>query len=178
MKDAISECSMGAEDGIREARRLLVRLIRARENQLEQWDVELKFPVEFAIERTPVSFQSRNSTSKESWKQQVKEAARDAVGHSTWATTSPVFVTIYYFPFGPMQGDVDNIVKLIIDGMIGPIYVDDRQIQRVIVQKFESDGLFEVDDPTPALASVIESEPPVVYIRIDDAGSVDERAHD
>jgi len=165
---------MGAESDLRERRALIVSIIHARAKALKEWDIEIKFPVEFAIERTPVSVQSKNSASKENWKQQVKQAARDAAGHGTWATSSPVFVTIYYFPFGPMQGDVDNIVKLIIDGMIGPIYVDDRQIQRVIVQKFEGDGLFEIDDPTPALARVIESEPPCVYIRIDTSSSANE----
>jgi len=156
---------MGSTDALREMRATLVSLILAR----GQWDVELKFPIEFKIESTPLSLQA-SSLSRERWKQQVKVAASTAAGSSTWATGEPVFVTIFYFPFGPMQGDVDNIVKPILDGMNGPIYMDDRQIQRVIVQKFEGEG-FRIDSPTPTLIDATDADPPVVYIRIDNDSS-------
>src|SRR5581483_304536 len=149
----------------------LVRLIRAR--SVVQEDVEIKFPVEFKIEATPLSLQAK-SRSKEQWKQQVREASKVAVGQSTWATSSPVFVTIYYFPDGRMQGDVDNIVKNILDGMKTCVYLDDRQVQRVLVQKFESEaGVFAFDNPTPALSEAADTEPTVVYIRVDNDSSLD-----
>src|SRR4051812_18865737 len=91
----------------------LVRLLLIRS---EAQDVEIEFPVEFKIEATPLSLQAK-SKSKERWKQQVRQASRTAVGPASWATSSPVFITIYYFPDGRMQGDVDNIVKNILDGM-------------------------------------------------------------
>lgn len=149
----------------------LVRLIRARPEAQE--DVELRFPIEFKIEATPLSLQAKNKN-RERWKQQVREASRAAVGRSTWATSSPVFVTIYYFPDGRMQGDVDNIVKNILDGMNTCVYLDDQQVQRVIVQKFESEaGVFAFDNPTPALTDAADTEPPVVYIRVDNDSSLD-----
>jgi len=49
----------------------------------------------------------------------------------------PLAVTIYHFPIAAMTGDVDNIVKLIIDGMIAIAYLDDSVVERVTVQKFE-----------------------------------------
>jgi crossover junction endodeoxyribonuclease RusA len=148
----------------------LIRLIRTRAEAQE--DVELKFPIEFKIEATPLSLQAKNKN-KERWKQQVREAARRAVGCSTWAASSPVFVTIYYFPDGRMQGDVDNIVKNILDGMNTCVYLDDQQVQRVIVQKFESEAaVFAFDNPTPALIDAADTEPPVVYIRIDSDSSL------
>src|ERR1700683_5139477 len=147
----------------------LVRLIRARAESPD--DIELKFPIEFKIEAVPLSLQAKGP-SQQRWKQQVWEAAKRAVGGATWATTSPVYVTIFYFPDGPMQGDVDNIVKNILDGMNTCVYLDDRQVQRVIVQKFESDGgVFSFSNPTPKLDDASDTEPPIVYIRIDSDSS-------
>lgn len=65
-----------------------------------------------------------------------------------------------------MQGDVDNIVKPILDGLVGVAYVDDRQVQRVVVQKFEP-GQVVIEVDTATLANVVGGPTPVIYIRID-----------
>lgn len=44
----------------------------------------------------------------------------------------PLATTIFYFPPTAMGGDVDNIVKLIVDGMVAVIYPDDRFLERII----------------------------------------------
>lgn len=36
-------------------------------------------------------------------------------------------VTIFYFPDGKMDGDIDNIIKPILDAMSAHIYIDDSQ---------------------------------------------------
>lgn len=76
--------------------------------------------------------------------------------------------TIFYFPSDPMAGDVDNIVKPILDGLKGVAYLDDQVIERVLVQKFEPDSGWEFLDPSERPAAALAMEPPVVYIRIDD----------
>jgi hypothetical protein len=67
-----------------------------------------------------------------------------------------------------MDGDIDNIVKLIIDGMVTIIYPDDQLIERVVVQKFEPGVESVFNSLTPMLERAVEIEPPVIYIRIDD----------
>lgn len=67
-----------------------------------------------------------------------------------------------------MTGDVDNIIKPIVDSLCSVIYEDDSQVDRIVVQKFESDRFFRIENPTSELAAVLETEPPIVYIRIDD----------
>ena len=67
-----------------------------------------------------------------------------------------------------MSGDVDNIVKLIVDGMATIIYPDDRLLERIIVQKFEPGVESVFHSLTPTLEKAIETDPPVIYIRIDD----------
>lgn len=66
-----------------------------------------------------------------------------------------------------MIGDIDNIIKPILDAFKPRIYVDDQQVERVVAQKFESGGAARIDNPTPKLAEALDKEPPIVYIRID-----------
>jgi hypothetical protein len=65
-----------------------------------------------------------------------------------------------------MQGDVDNIVKLILDGMSGHVYVDDRQVERIVVQKFEPGNIFSFSKPTALMIEAIGGRKPILYIRV------------
>lgn len=65
-----------------------------------------------------------------------------------------------------MQGDLDNIIKLVLDAMSRLIYVDDRQVERIVVQKFEPGRPFSFRDPSAVLAEALEGSRPVLYIRV------------
>lgn len=73
-----------------------------------------------------------------------------------------------------MAGDVDNIVKPILDALNGQAYTDDRLVERVVSQKFEPDVAWSFGSPSVQLTAALDAisatdEPqPVVYIRIDD----------
>lgn len=134
-------------------------------------EVSLPFPIEFLIRDTPRSHQSPNTKGKELWKRKVGATAdahvktlRDFffIDHRSLAAT------IFYFPPTEMQGDVDNIVKLIIDGMVTVIYPNDRLLERIVVQKFEPGVETVFRSLTPTLEQATETQPPVIYIRIDD----------
>ncbi len=56
----------------------------------------------------------------------------------------PVSVSIFYFPSAPMQGDVDNIIKPILDALVGVAYPNDRHVERVEVQKFGADDRLDI----------------------------------
>jgi hypothetical protein len=47
-------------------------------------------------------------------------------------TGARMAITIFYFPAEPMEGDIDNIVKPILDSLIGHFYHDDHQVERVL----------------------------------------------
>lgn len=135
------------------------------------------FPLEFHLAATPRSLQAKNS-SKEKWKATVADAARQRAEETSefvWLEEdASLAVTIFYFPIAPMEGDVDNIVKPILDAMIGQAYLDDRSIERVVSQKFEPGKGWSFGTPTSQLAAALDAvsesgEPqPVVYIRVDD----------
>ena len=134
-------------------------------------DLSLPFPVEFVIRDTPRSHQSSNAKGKELWKQKVGDIANAHVRTQrefVFIDQRPLAATIFYFPPTEMDGDVDNIVKLIIDGMVTVIYPDDRLLERIVVQKFEPGVEAVFHTLTPMLEQAVETDPPVIYVRIDD----------
>lgn len=124
-------------------------------------------PIEFLVHGVAVSLQA-SSASRAAWKERVRLAGRSAVPRDSWALSDRIAVTIYYFPDDRMEGDVDNIVKPILDGLSRSIYCDDRQVERVVVQKFERDNFFHFSNPSTVLLAAMETEGSVVYISVTD----------
>ena len=130
--------------------------------------VEIKFPLEFIVRGTPVSLQATRARSKEAWKQRVRAASNGTLPEGHFSAEGPISVTLYYFPDTQMQGDVDNIVKPILDALSRHIYTDDRQVERVWVQKFEPGRVFQFAQPTEVLYEALNGEKPLLFIRLSD----------
>src|SRR6266852_1157929 len=113
--------------------------------------VEIEFPLEFVVEGTAVSLQAKRRESIDQWKALIVGASRSVLPEGHFATEAPLAITLFYFPAAEMQGDVDNIVKHILDALDKHIYMSDRQIQRILVQKFEPGNVFGFSSPGPAL---------------------------
>jgi crossover junction endodeoxyribonuclease RusA len=128
--------------------------------------MEIVFPIEFLVRGTPVSLSSQNANAREQWKNRVKSASSSSLPSPHFASSERLAVTIYYFPAEPMQGDVDNIVKLILDGMGRHVFIDDRQIERVVVQKFEPGNIFSFSKLTSSMIEAISGDKPILYIRV------------
>lgn len=134
-------------------------------------DISLPFPIEFVIRDTTRSHQSPNTRGKELWRRKVGEIASvhvNTLRDFFFIDYRPLSATIFYFPPAEMAGDIDNIVKLIIDGMVTIIYPDDRVLERIIVQKFEPGIEAVFRSLTPTLEQAADIQPPAIYIRIDD----------
>ena len=124
-------------------------------------------PFEFNVPGTPVSLQGSPS-SQEAWKERIRRLARAALPEGAWLVEGRLEVTIFLFPAGQMQGDIDNCAKPILDALGKVVYFDDRQIDRLVIQRFEPFVPCQVLDPSRKLIETIGSERPVVYIRIDE----------
>jgi Holliday junction resolvase RusA-like endonuclease len=132
---------------------------------------EKLYPFEVVVQGTPLSQQAKIAKHREAWKKQVTEAARKhqyETCEQVLLYPQPLAVTLCYFPSALMDSDIDNIVKPIMDALIGVAYVNDRIVERVTGQKFEPEVERELSAPSDQLALASDMEPPVVYIRVDD----------
>jgi Holliday junction resolvase RusA-like endonuclease len=127
----------------------------------------MEFPVEVVIEATPVSQQTDNRARLREWKEFVAEKIRLEHPPGCWAYEGPVVVTIYYFPPTEMEGDIDNIVKPLLDAMNKLVYMDDRQVESVYVRKYEPDRLVKFEAVSERLDTALDMERPILYIRVD-----------
>jgi len=128
--------------------------------------MEIIFPLEFNVFGTPVSLQAKNPESRIAWMQRVKLASLASLPEGHFATKSLMSITLFYFPSGEMQGDIDNIIKPVLDALSKHIYLDDRQVERVWVQKFEPGRLFQFNQPSRVLIEALEGEKPILFIRL------------
>ena len=73
---------------------------------------------------------------------------------------------MYYFPEDAMPGDIDNIVKPVLDALSRHVYLDDRQVERVVVQKFEPEHGFPFSSPGAILKQASSRQRPLLYVRL------------
>jgi crossover junction endodeoxyribonuclease RusA len=128
--------------------------------------LEIVFPIEFVVDGTPVSSQAKRPESRKEWKDRVKTASRSTLPEGHWASADRIAVTLFYFPAARGQGDVDNIVKLVLDALCKHIYMDDAQVERVVVQKFEPGNVFPFSSPSSGLETALSRAKPVLYVRL------------
>ena len=128
--------------------------------------MQIDFPLEFIVQGTPVSHQAKRTESREQWKERVRDASTSVLPSPHFASDERLAVTLFYFPPETMQGDVDNIVKLVLDACSTHIYIDDWQVERVVVQKFEPEHPPVFLSPSDTLTKAMEGARPVLYVRI------------
>ncbi len=127
--------------------------------------MDITFPCEFVVYGTPIS-SGGSGKSKSKWKQTVKDASLSALPQGHFCYEGPVSLTLYYFPAAQMIGDIDNIIKMTQDALCKHILMDDKQVERVVVQRFNPDGVFQFTDPSEVLLKALTSEESVLYVRI------------
>jgi crossover junction endodeoxyribonuclease RusA len=127
--------------------------------------LEIPFPFEFIVSGTAVSAQARSEALKE-WKSRIKDSASKNLPHGHFATQDSLGVTIFYFLEEEMQGDIDNIIKPILDALCKHVYMDDHQIERIFIARFEPEKIIKFDSPSIILDKAIEMDKPNLYIKI------------
>lgn len=124
---------------------------------------EVSLPLEFIVRGTA---RAHGADTAPAWRALVVTSARAALPENSMLLDGPLAVTIYHFPTGAGAGDVDNIVKPILDALTRVVYFDDEQVERVLVQRFPFQRTIVVEDPSNAMIEALETEPPIVFIRI------------
>ena len=127
--------------------------------------VEIVFPLEVVVAGLPASLQS-SPRSRSAWKRRVREASDAVLPDGHFATDKAMAVTLYVFTASAMQGDIDNIVKPILDAFSRHVYLDDRQVERIWVQRFSGDLPFHLSGLSTSLDGAAGGARPSLYIRL------------
>lgn len=90
-------------------------------------------PFELIVDGPPMSAQSRNSRKLAEWKARIRTAAARHWREAPFRRNVRVVVT-YYHPHKFARLDTDNMVKPILDALIGVVYFDDRQASHIQVR--------------------------------------------
>ncbi|MBE9146088.1 RusA family crossover junction endodeoxyribonuclease [Planktothrix mougeotii LEGE 06226] len=106
---------------------------------------------EFIVDGPPVSQQTRRRERLREWKATVRQEAEKYWSSDQQTATGFVMLQITYF-YDSVLVDVDNIVKPILDSIIGLAYVDDGQVTDIIVRKRNLSGNFKIENMTSTLA--------------------------
>lgn len=67
-----------------------------------------------------------------------------------------------------MQGDLDNVVKPILDGLRQCVFIDDSQIERIVAQRFQPEVFSVFQNPTPALVEAMSAYGSALYVEVSD----------
>lgn len=129
--------------------------------------MEPEFPIEFIVQGTPVSYQTKRREALEEWKTRVVNACRAGLAQEMpFLSSNRLSVTLFYFQEEPGGLDLDNMAKPILDAMTNVLYHDDEQVDRLTIQRFSLDSDMEHLQGNRLLQSVISGVKPVLYIRV------------
>jgi crossover junction endodeoxyribonuclease RusA len=123
---------------------------------------------EFVVEGPAVSLKAKKKNARryQRWIRTVRAAAQKEFQNRSQPTRSQnitVSVTNYYTLAPP---DVDNIIKPLLDAIGTVVYVDDRQVRKVISEKVDLASVASILDPSPILATALEKYSEVLHIII------------
>lgn len=131
----------------------------------------MPLPCEFLVADRPLSLQAKPQ-SKADWKAQVKSEAKK-IWSSPPIEEGDLHVSIVYLCDDSPQPDTDNIVKPILDALIGLVYIDDKLVSDIESHRRHlSDGIDIMNLPHLLQKAVIENKV-YVYVKVENAKSLE-----
>ena len=129
-------------------------------------------PCEFVLPQRPISQQARRQARLREWKQLVAEHARLAMEEPRALATEPVALRLLYL-YDDISLDVDNILKPILDALIGVLLQDDTVITDVEIRRRRRATAFTLNAVSPVLAAGLALGREFVYVALTDAPAQD-----
>lgn len=135
--------------------------------------IHLMEPFEFVIPSRPVSQQARRRKLLQEWQQFVRtHAVRNWTPVHSMAA-APVSMTVIHL-YDEVALDVDNILKPIMDALIGLTFDDDSRVTDATSRRRYLKGTFRLEGVSPALAGGFALGREFVYVRVADAPPQDQ----
>lgn len=124
-------------------------------------------PFEFTIKGPPVSHQTKNRTRLRSWKNDVGIEAQRELGASSDISAGDISVTITYF-YENSTPDVDNVVKPILDALIGICYNDDSQVKEAKSRQKKIDRSYKIRGVSAVILNAFSDGDEFLHIRLEE----------
>ena len=124
--------------------------------------------VEFIVEGSPVSHQTKNRKALQGWKARVRAEAVKVWNQPP--VKALIQCTIINFYGGPAPTlDDDNMVKPIRDALNGLVYEDDLQVRHSIHAHLSNRGLYQISGSSKLVVDALREGKEFVFVRIEDA---------
>ncbi len=123
---------------------------------------------EFVIEGTPISQQAKKRRILRDWKNRVHKTARKYWPQKEAPMKEKMHLTLTYF-YADEALDVDNMIKPVLDAMIGIVYLDDSQITDIYGRKRKLNSSFRIHSCSPALARGLSSGLEFLHVKVEEA---------
>ena len=128
---------------------------------------EAMLPFEFTIDGPPISAQSQNARRLAEWKARVRAVATRHWPEAPFPRNVRVVVT-YYHAHRFARLDTDNMVKPILDALIGLVYFDDRQATHIQVRSINMEAGLQGLAVDRDLLKRLEQGSEFLHIRVDE----------
>ena len=128
----------------------------------------MRFLWEMVVLGTPISAQARRRDLRDAWEGRVKRSAEFYWNKQNAPIDREISVNIIYFFLHDVRLDVDNIVKLILDGIVGVAILDDYLVSQILARKTPMRPHFVLENATPAIARGLESRSDFIYLTVTD----------
>jgi len=122
-------------------------------------------PFEFTIEGPPVSQQTRRRDRLPPWRAAIRDAAEKRWMSGDAPVEQGVSVEITHFFVGA-PGDVDNIIKPILDALVGLVFVNDSQVTDVVSRRRNLAGPYTIELPSTVLTDALANGREFLHIRV------------
>jgi hypothetical protein len=129
--------------------------------------MEPELPIELLIHGYPISHQTKRKSVLDDWKKSIHDQARAQMEAGHFLLQGLLTAAVYYFPQSELEPDLDNATKPVLDGLCQCIYVDDKQIERLVIQRFEPGRAIPLLEDTPRFTEAVASSEPIIYIRLE-----------
>lgn len=106
--------------------------------------------ISFCITGRPKSSQSSR---RDKYQAKIRDKAIEVLGEDYIIPDARFYVRIIWSHSIPVQGDIDNIIKPILDSMNGVVFTDDRDVIRVMSQRVDIRGGYTLSLPTDTALS-------------------------
>lgn len=124
--------------------------------------------VEFIVDGSPLSHQTKNRKELQAWKARVRaEATKVWTGAPMQGMLQCTIINFFAGPEALL--DDDNMVKPIRDALNGLVYEDDRQIRHSYHGQLSNAGRFQIRGAAKIVVDALREGKTFVFVRIEDA---------